>query len=94
VRATFVADYRITPEWDASLAVRHSGRQYGSLDNSDFVNTYGAVSRFTVTDAKLRWKFAPQWTASAGVDNLTNEHYWVYHPYPGRTFFGEVRWDY
>jgi iron complex outermembrane receptor protein len=94
VRATLVADYRITPEWDASLAVRHSGRQYGSLDNSDFVNTYGAVSRFTVADAKLRWKFAPQWTASAGVDNLSNEHYWVYHPYPGRTFFGEVRWDY
>lgn len=94
VRASFVADYRITPEWDASLAVRHSGRQYGSLDNSDFVNTYGAVSRFTVADAKLRWKFAPQWTAAAGVDNLTNEHYWVYHPYPGRTFFGEVRWDY
>lgn len=94
VRATFVADYRITPAWDASLAVRHSGRQYGSLDNSDFVNTYGAVSRFTVADAKLRWKFAPQWTAAAGVDNLTNEHYWVYHPYPGRSFFGEVRWDY
>ncbi|WP_266169792.1 TonB-dependent receptor [Dyella subtropica] len=93
-RATLVADYRFTPNWNASLAVRHSGRQYGTLDNSDFVNTYGAVSRFTVADAKLRWKFAPQWTASIGVDNLTNEHYWAYHPYAGRTWFGEVRWDY
>ncbi|MFK2918245.1 TonB-dependent receptor [Dyella koreensis] len=94
VRATLVADYRFAPGWDASLAIRHSGRQYGTLDNSDFVNTYGAVSRFTVADAKLRWNFAPPWTVSMGVDNLTNEHYWVYHPYAGRTWFAEARWDY
>ncbi|MFC5740263.1 TonB-dependent receptor [Dyella tabacisoli] len=92
-RATAVADYRFNPAWDASLAVRSSGRQYNSLDNSDYINTYGAVSRYTVADAKLRWKFASQWTASLGVDNLTNTHYWVYHPYAGRTWFGEVRWD-
>ncbi|WP_338068489.1 MULTISPECIES: TonB-dependent receptor [Dyella] len=94
VRATLVTDYRFAPDWNASLAVRHSGRQYGTLDNSDYVNTYGAVSAFTVADAKVRWNFAHQWTASVGVDNLTNEHYWVYHPYAGRTWFGEVRWDY
>ncbi|MGH8158718.1 MAG: TonB-dependent receptor [Rhodanobacter sp.] len=93
VRASLFADYRFASQWDASLGVRHSGRQYGTLNNSDFVDTYGAVSSFTVVDAKLRWKFAPQWTASLGVDNLTNEHYWVYHPYAGRTVFGQLRWD-
>lgn len=93
LRASLFADWRFAPGWDASLGVRHSGRQYGSLDDSDFVDTYGAVSRFTVADAKLRWRFAPQWTASLGVDNLTNEHYWVYHPYAGRTWFGELRWE-
>jgi iron complex outermembrane receptor protein len=93
LRASLFADWRFAPGWDASLGVRHSGRQYGSLDDSDFVDTYGAVSRFTVADAKLRWRFAPQWTASLGVDNLTSEHYWVYHPYAGRTWFGELRWE-
>ncbi|MGN6327524.1 MAG: TonB-dependent receptor [Rhodanobacter sp.] len=93
LRANLFADYRFAEGWDASLGVRRSGRQYGSLDNSDFVDTYGAVSAFTVVDAKLRWKFAPQWTASLGVDNLTDTHYWVYHPYAGRTWFGEVRWE-
>lgn len=92
VRASLFADYRFAPQWDASLGIRHSGRQYGSLDNSDYVDSYGAVSSFTVVDAKLRWKFAPEWTASLGVDNLTDEHYWVYHPYAGRTWFGELRW--
>lgn len=92
-RASVLADYRFAPQWDASLGIRHSGRQYGSLNNSDFVDTYGAVSSFTVADAKLRWQFAPQWTASLGVDNLTNAQYWVYHPYAGRTWFGELRWE-
>jgi iron complex outermembrane recepter protein len=87
------ADYRFAPQWDASLGIRHSGRQYGTLDNSDYLDSYGAVSRFTVADAKLRWKFAPDWTAALGVDNLTDEHYWVYHPYAGRTWFGELRWE-
>ena len=93
VRASVFADYRFASQWDASLGIRHSGRQYGTLDNSDYVDTYGAVSNFTVTDARLRWKFAPNWTAALGVDNLTNEHYWVYHPYAGRTWFGKLRWE-
>jgi iron complex outermembrane receptor protein len=92
IRASVFADYRFAPQWDASLGIRHSGRQYGTLDNSDHVDSYGAVSRFTVADARLRWAFAPGWTAALGVDNLTDEHYWVYHPYAGRTWFGELRW--
>ncbi|GAB3783090.1 TonB-dependent receptor [Dyella agri] len=93
LRVSLFADWRFAPGWDTSLGLRHSGRQYGTLDNSDFVDTYGAVSRFTVADAKLRWRFARQWTASLGVDNLTNQHYWVYHPYAGRTWFGELHWE-
>jgi len=93
IRASVFADYRFAPQWDASLGIRHSGRQYGTLDNSDYVDSYGAVSRFTVADAKLRWAFSPGWRASLGVDNLTNEKYWVYHPYAGRTWFGELRWE-
>jgi iron complex outermembrane receptor protein len=93
LRATLFADWRFAPGWDASLGVRRSGRQYSTLGNGDFVDTYGAVSAFTVADAKLRWRFAPQWTASLGVDNLTGERYWVYHPYPGRTWFAELHWE-
>ena len=93
LRASLFADYRFAKRWDASLGIRRSGRQFGALDNSDFVDGYGAVSSFTVADAKVRWGFAPRWTASLGVDNLTNARYWVYHPYAGRTWVGEVRWE-
>lgn len=93
MRASLFANYRFAPQWGISLGIRHSGRQYGSLNNSDFVDSYGAVSSFTVIDAKLRWKFSPSLTASLGVDNLSNARYWVYHPYAGRTVFGQLRWD-
>lgn len=93
LRASLLADWRFAPGWDASLGVRRSGRQYSTLNNSDFVDTYGAVSSFTVADLKLRWRFAPQWSAALGVDNFTNERYWVYHPYAGRTWFAEVSWN-
>ncbi len=92
-RASVFANWRFAPAWNASLGVRHSGRQYGTLDNSDFVDTFGAISTFTVADAKLRWSFARHWTASLGVDNLTDERYWVYHPYAGRTWFAQLNWE-
>src|SRR5699024_888490 len=92
-RASVFADWHFAPDWNASLGVRHSGRQYGTLDNSDFVDTFGAISTFTVADAKLRWRFARHWTASLGIDNLTDERYWVYHPYAGRTWFAQLNWE-
>lgn len=92
LRASVFADWRFAPGWDAALGVRRSGRQYATLDNSDFIDTYGAVSSFTVVDAKLHWQFTRRWSASLGVNNLGNERYWVYHPYAGRTWFGELSW--
>lgn len=93
-RATLTADWRFTPGWNASLSVRHSGRQYGSLDNSDHIDTFGALSSYTMADAQLRWRFAPGWQASLGVGNLTDRQAWVYHPWPARTWFAGLRWNY
>jgi iron complex outermembrane receptor protein len=92
VRLTLQGTYRAGERWSTSLAVRHSGRQYNSLDNSDIhPDTYGGLSRYTVWDAKMTYRIAKQVEASIGVDNLADRHYFVYHPYPGRTVFGELR---
>ncbi len=97
------------PDWRASaaatwhqgdllsytLAARYSGRQYGTPDNTDgYPNTYGGTSRFFVVDARVNYRLAKQFTASAGVDNLNNCKYYAYHPYPQRTFHAEVKFDY
>lgn len=92
VRANLMGTYQPNASWRASLGVRHAGRMYGSLDNSDTNgNTFGGVSSYTVWDAKASYRISQYLEASFGIDNLTDKRYYVYHPYPGRTFIGELR---
>ena len=94
-RASALATYRPTDDWSFSLGARYGGTQYGQLDNGDTNGfAYTGVSRFLVADARARWKFAPQWSVSLGVDNLTDAEYWNFHPYPRRTVLGELRFDF
>lgn len=94
IRASLFGSYTEGP-WTASLGVRHSGRQYNELDNSDRNDdTFGAISRYTVADAKLVYRFGRQYRFAFGVDNLTDARYYVYHPYPGRTAYAEFAFTY
>jgi iron complex outermembrane recepter protein len=93
-RATVLATYRFAPAWSASLGARYSGRQYRTLDNSD-VNgfSYQGTSEYFVTDLRVRWQVARQWTAALGIDNLNNYKYWNFHPYPQRSYSAELKFD-
>lgn len=90
-----VATYHQGDNLTYSLAARYSGRQYNALDNSDVnPDTFGGASKFFVMDVKANYKFAKNWTASAGVDNLNNYKSYVFHPYPQRTGYLQVKFDY
>lgn len=92
VRASLLGSYRTGP-WMASLGLRHEGRQYGTLDNSDVNgNTLGGISSFTVADAKLGYSAAKWGRFAVGINNLSDKRYYVGpHPYPGRTLYAEAR---
>jgi iron complex outermembrane receptor protein len=91
VRANLLGTYRANERWTTSLGVRHSGRMYSNLDNSDVnPNTFGGTSTYTVWDAKATYRIAKNIDASLGIDNLSDKKYYVYHPYPGRTIVGEL----
>jgi iron complex outermembrane receptor protein len=93
-RASALVSYAITPALDASLGARYGSRQYGNLNNADFNGmAYQGFSRYFSADAKLAWRITRQWSASLGVDNLTDAEYWNFHPYPGRTVLANVRFD-
>jgi iron complex outermembrane receptor protein len=91
-RATLLAAYRWSPEWSSTVAVRHSGKQYNTLNNSD-TNSYAymGVSPFTTVDVRARWQIDAQWSAAFGIDNLTRQTYWNFHPYPQRTYTAELK---
>ena len=94
-RAKAVATYRFDEKWSASAGVRYSSGGYNSLENTDTNwSTYGESSPYFVVDAKLNWKVADNWGLSFGVDNITNEKYYVAHPYPQRTYFTELKVDF
>lgn len=86
-RSNFVATYRTSPSTSVTFAGRYSGRQYNSLDESDTnPDTFGGVSSFLTFDARLNWKPTQHLDIGLGVDNLTNRRYFVYYPYPSRTY--------
>lgn len=94
-RANFVASYRHNDQLSTTFAVRYSGRQYGTLDNSDINEfTYTGVSRFVVADLRVRYKIDQQWSAAIGIDNLNNKKYWAFHPYTQRSVVAELKFDY
>ena len=93
-RATAVASYRVNDRWTTTLAARYSGPQYRTLNNAD-VNgfTYMGVSKFAVVDARVLYRIDKQWSAAFGIDNLNNDSYWNFHPYPQRSYSAELKFD-
>jgi iron complex outermembrane receptor protein len=93
-RANLVATWNVDERWSATFGARYSGRQFGQLDNSDTNDfAYTGFSRFFVTDLRVQWRFAKQWAASFGIDNINATEYWAFHPYPQRTYSAELRFD-
>ena len=93
-RANLLATWHATSQLTATIGARYSGRQYSTLDNSDpNAFTYTGFSRFFVVDARVRYRLDPHWAGSVGIDNLNNEKYWAFHPYPQRTYLAELGYD-
>lgn len=99
-RASMLAVYHASDALSYSLGWRYSGRQHSGLANATTgaypdpnPNVYGGRSSFSVFDAKLRYKIDKQWSASVGVDNLTNVKYYTLYPYSQRTIFAGLKFD-
>jgi iron complex outermembrane receptor protein len=93
-RASALATWQATAALSAAFGVRYSGRQFSTLDNSDPNGfAYQGASKYVTTDLRLRWQASRQWALALGVDNLSNDKYWNFHPYPQRTWTAELQFD-
>ncbi|HET8749627.1 MAG TPA: TonB-dependent receptor [Sphingomicrobium sp.] len=93
-KATLVATWRPTDSLSLTAAARYSSRMFGTIDNSDVVgHTWQGFEGFFVADARLLYRFSPHWSIAAGVENLTDKRYFLFHPFPGRTFTAELHWN-
>ena len=92
LRANAMATYRLD-KWAFTLGARYSDRSFGTIDNSDPVSqTYQGFAGYFVVDARIRYKVDQNWNLSFGVDNLNNDKYFLFHPFPQRTFVMEVHY--
>jgi len=93
LRANALATWRPNDVWAFTLGARYSDRSFGTIDNSDPVSqTYQGFAGYFVFDTRVRYRVDQNWTLSAGVDNINGDKYFVFHPFPQRTFVMEIHY--
>ena len=86
-RAKLGFTYRPDENWAYTVAMRYSGKQFSTLDNTDIIpHVFGAFDYFTVVDMKIHYNATKNFSFDFGIDNLFNEQYFLFHPFPGRTY--------
>jgi iron complex outermembrane receptor protein len=91
-KLTALATYRYDEHWSGSLGARFSDRVFATVDNTDVnPNTYQGFDNYFVMDARVRFQIHKRWSAALGGDNLLNRKYFLFHPFPQRTVFAELK---
>ena len=86
-RARAGVTYRPNEKWAFTVAARYSGKQYSTLDNTDIIShVYGAFDNYVVADMKIHYNATQNFAFDFGIDNIFNEQYFLFHPFPGRTY--------
>ena len=92
-RATLVATWHGPGDTAFTLAGRYASRSFATIDNSDRVaHTYQGFESWFVLDARVSFPVDRRWRFALGVENLTDRRYYLFHPFPGRTFTAEIRY--
>jgi iron complex outermembrane receptor protein len=92
-RANALATYRPDENWSVTLGARYSDRSFGTIDNTDtYSQTYQGFAGYFVVDARVQYRWDEHWTLSAGIDNINNDKYFLFHPFPQRTFLMEIHY--
>jgi iron complex outermembrane recepter protein len=84
--------YDLSDSLQTSFGARYASRPNTNLEGTQRGDTFGYTSELFALDARLNWQLPAGFRLSAGVDNITNNKAWVFHPYPQRTFLIEAGW--
>ncbi|WP_372587593.1 hypothetical protein [Sphingomonas aquatica] len=56
-------------------------------------NTFQRFDGFTVVDLGASFRVAKQWQLAFGIDNVNGAKYFLFHPFPQRSFVAELHWQ-
>ncbi|MES3099554.1 TonB-dependent receptor [Sphingomonas faeni] len=92
-KATLVGTWRPADGIALTAAGRYASRLYGALDNSDVVgNTYQGFYKYLVVDLRAQFRVGDHYTLGLGVDNVGNDRYFLFHPFPQRSVQADLTW--
>lgn len=94
-RWTAEATYRPDDHWAFTVAARFQGRMWTTLANNDIAHgVYGSFDRFFVVDTKIHYKWNQHLSFDFGIDNIGNYKYFLFHPFPQRTFVFSGKYEF
>jgi len=92
-KANGVVTWRPIQRVSLTAAARYSSRNYATLDNSDVVaDTYQGFDRYFVVDLRATVRVNRQLEFALGVDNVNNDRYFLFHPFPQRSVTASLQW--
>lgn len=93
-RANISMRYQPTPNWDLAAGWRYQDTPFRNIENTANAKcgTFFCVSSFSQLDVKATRRVGDL-AFSLGADNVFDENAFVFHPFPGRTMFFEMRWE-
>lgn len=93
-RGTYLATWHPDKFWSFTFAGRYQSKVFATLSNNDYAtNTYQAFDGFLVFDIKAAYKYNDHFTFDFGVDNLNNYSYFLFHPFPQRTYYMSAKYE-
>lgn len=91
-RSSFGFTYQTDNNLTWTVGARYSARQFATLNNRDVIpNVYQAFDSFLVVDTRLSYKPNENVTINLGIDNINNESYFLFHPFPRRTYVADIK---
>lgn len=94
-RATMEATYRPDDHWAFTVAARYQGQMWTTLANNDIAHgVYQSFDRFFVVDTKIHYKWNKHISFDFGVDNIGNYKYFLFHPFPQRTYTMSAKYEF
>ena len=92
-RATLVATWHEGEGTAFTLAARYASRSFATIDNSDVVaHAWQGFEGYLLADVRASFQVGRHWQAAIGVENIGDRRYFLFHPFPGRTFTAELAW--
>lgn len=92
-KATAVLTWRPDPAVSLTGAARMTSRNYGALNNNDIIgNTYQGFDKYFVVDVRAVFHVTEKVDFALGIDNLNNDKYFLFHPFPQRSFTAQMNW--